>query len=67
LWNVDPSDYLRPSPYTLTARVLSKANGQGLIVALHDGGGSRSNTVAALPSIIQGLKARGYVFVKLCN
>jgi len=47
--------------------VLSKANGQGLIVGLHDGGGSRGNTVAALPSIIQGLKARGYVFVRLCN
>ena len=67
LWNVDPSDWKRPASSTLVSRVLSKANGQGLIVGLHDGGGNRANTVAALPSIIQGLKARGYQFVTLCS
>jgi peptidoglycan/xylan/chitin deacetylase (PgdA/CDA1 family) len=67
LWNVNPSDYLRPAPSTITSHILSRANGAGLIVGLHDGGGSRSNTVAALPSVISGLKARGYEFVSLCN
>jgi cellulose synthase/poly-beta-1,6-N-acetylglucosamine synthase-like glycosyltransferase len=32
-------------------------------VLLHDGGGERSQTVAALPAIIDGLRARGYTLV----
>nr|RNJ71242.1 MAG: polysaccharide deacetylase family protein [Leptolyngbya sp. IPPAS B-1204] len=35
----------------------------GGIVLLHDGGGDRSKTVAALPTIIRSLKAQGYRFV----
>ncbi len=30
---------------------------------LHDGGGDRTQTVKALPSIIKKLKAKGYAFV----
>jgi peptidoglycan/xylan/chitin deacetylase (PgdA/CDA1 family) len=30
---------------------------------MHDGGGNRSQTVAALPYIIEGLRLRGYDFV----
>ena len=67
LWNVNPADYLRPAPYTIAAHILNRADGRGLLVGLHDGGGSRANTVAALPSVISGLKARGYEFVKLCD
>jgi peptidoglycan/xylan/chitin deacetylase (PgdA/CDA1 family) len=67
LWNVNPSDYLRPSPSTLVARSLASADGRGLIIGLHDGGGIRSSTVAALPGIISGLLARGYRFVTLCQ
>jgi len=32
-------------------------------VILHDGGGDRSQTLAALPTIIDTLRARGYTFV----
>ncbi len=32
----------------------------GNIVLLHDGGGNRSETVRALPMIIEGIRARGY-------
>ncbi len=32
----------------------------GNIVLLHDGGGDRSETVRALPAIIDGIRARGY-------
>jgi cellulose synthase/poly-beta-1,6-N-acetylglucosamine synthase-like glycosyltransferase/spore germination protein YaaH/peptidoglycan/xylan/chitin deacetylase (PgdA/CDA1 family) len=32
----------------------------GNIVLLHDGGGNRSETVRALPMIIEGVRARGY-------
>ena len=35
----------------------------GTIVLMHDGGEDRSQTVAALPTIIQGLKRNGYQFV----
>ena len=67
LWDVDPSDYLRPPPYVLISHVLSRADGRGLNIVLHDGGGFRGNTVAALETIIQGLRARNYRFVSLCN
>jgi peptidoglycan-N-acetylglucosamine deacetylase len=30
---------------------------------MHDGGGNRSETLAALPHIIDTLRARGYTFV----
>jgi len=67
LWNVDPQDWRRPAPSTLASHILSRADGRGLLVVLHDGGGSRTNTVAAMPTVIEGLKARGYEFVKLCT
>jgi len=37
----------------------------GGIVLLHDGGGNRSETVRALPRIIEGARARGFRFVTL--
>ncbi len=35
----------------------------GNIVLLHDGGGNRTETVRALPMIIEGIRARGYEIV----
>jgi peptidoglycan/xylan/chitin deacetylase (PgdA/CDA1 family) len=35
----------------------------GSIVEMHDGGGNRSETLAALPGIIDTLRSRGYQFV----
>ena len=32
---------------------------------MHDGGGDRSQTVLALPAIIEGIRARGYQIVPL--
>jgi peptidoglycan/xylan/chitin deacetylase (PgdA/CDA1 family) len=66
-WDVDPSDYARPAAWTIVARVLAAADGGSVLPVMHDGGGDRSNTVAALTPIIQGLKARGYKFVRLCD
>ena len=37
----------------------------GNIVLMHDGGGNRQRTVAALPLIIDGARARGFEFVSL--
>jgi peptidoglycan/xylan/chitin deacetylase (PgdA/CDA1 family) len=60
-WNVDPSDYTRPGAQAIASRVNAQARPGG-IVLLHDGGGDRSQTLAALPLIIASLRAAGYTF-----
>jgi peptidoglycan/xylan/chitin deacetylase (PgdA/CDA1 family) len=62
LWDVDPSDWSRPGSSTIYQRVVTNAR-PGSIVIMHDGGGDRSQTVAALPGIIRNLKSRGYELV----
>jgi len=59
LWSVDPADW-QPgvTANQLVQRVLAAAR-PGAIVLLHDGGGNRSATVAALPAIIDGLRRLG--------
>jgi len=66
MWDVDPSDYLRPGTAVIVNRVLSALH-PGAIIVLHDGGGDRSQTVAALPAIISGIRAAGYTLVSVCN
>lgn len=39
----------------------------GAIIVLHDSGGNRSNTVGALPAIIENAQAAGYRFVRLSD
>ncbi|MFD6885294.1 bifunctional polysaccharide deacetylase/glycosyltransferase family 2 protein [Streptomyces sp. NPDC059957] len=46
-------------------RDASPQDGRGAVVLLHDGGGDRSRTVAALGQLIDTLKARGYRFTTL--
>jgi peptidoglycan-N-acetylglucosamine deacetylase len=59
LWSVDPADW-QPGVTAdqLVWRVLAAVR-PGAIVLLHDGGGNRSATVAALPAIIDGLRRLG--------
>jgi len=64
LWTVDPRDWSRPGVATIVHRVLSNVV-SGSVVLFHDGGGDRSQTVAALPRILRTLKARGYRFARL--
>jgi peptidoglycan-N-acetylglucosamine deacetylase len=59
LWSVDTSDYARPGVDKIVDTALSGAT-PGAIILMHDGGGDRSETVAALPQIIRGLRKRGY-------
>jgi peptidoglycan/xylan/chitin deacetylase (PgdA/CDA1 family) len=58
MWDVDPVDWSRPGTQTIVSRVLRQVHA-GSIILMHDGGGNRSETVAALPSILAGLRARG--------
>lgn len=61
-WNVDPTDWARPGTGAIYQRVVGAVS-PGSIVIQHDGGGDRSETLAALPEEIATLKARGYSFV----
>lgn len=60
-WDVDTNDWQLPGAGTIAARALRATSGS--IVLMHDGGGPRAQTLAALPGIIRGLRARGYGFV----
>jgi peptidoglycan/xylan/chitin deacetylase (PgdA/CDA1 family) len=62
LWSVDPGDWRRPGASAIVRSVLAAAR-PGAVVELHDGGGDRSQTVAALPGIITGLHRRHYQLV----
>ncbi|WP_033211797.1 polysaccharide deacetylase family protein [Kitasatospora phosalacinea] len=64
LWDVEPCDWSMPGPDAITRAVLDQAR-PGAVVLLHDGGGDRSQTAAALPGIIEGLTARGYAFARV--
>ena len=62
MWSDDPADWSRPGTKVIVERVLARAH-PGEIVELHDGGGDRSQTAAALPKIVSALRRRGYEFV----
>lgn len=64
LWDIDSRDWSKPGVERIVGTVVGQAR-PGAIVLMHDGGGDRSQTIAALPRIITLLKARGYVFVTL--
>lgn len=64
----DPSDWQKRTADDIVQRTVSQVEGATPdrtvnIVLLHDGGGDRSQTVLALPRIIQKLRADGYTFV----
>jgi peptidoglycan/xylan/chitin deacetylase (PgdA/CDA1 family) len=61
MWSADSSDYYLSTPLIID-NVLANARPGG-IVLMHDGGGDRSQTVAALPQIILSLQKQGYKFV----
>jgi peptidoglycan/xylan/chitin deacetylase (PgdA/CDA1 family) len=60
LWSVDTLDWTKPGVTTLAKTGRLKSIGNGTIVLMHDGGGDRTQTVAALPRVIADLHARGY-------
>jgi peptidoglycan/xylan/chitin deacetylase (PgdA/CDA1 family) len=65
LWNVDPRDWQRGrTAAQIVQNVLANVR-PGSIVELHDAGGDRAATIAALPRIIRGIRARGLSLVTL--
>ena len=61
LVDVDSGDWARPGVEGITAAVLPAASAGG-IVLMHDAGGDRSETVAALDRIIPQMLGRGVTF-----
>jgi peptidoglycan/xylan/chitin deacetylase (PgdA/CDA1 family) len=61
LWDVDPTDWATPGSAAVYSRIVGAAQ-PGSIILMHDGGGDRSGTLAALPRIIDTLRGRGYGF-----
>ncbi|MCW3015690.1 MAG: polysaccharide deacetylase [Solirubrobacterales bacterium] len=66
LWSVNSKDFTEPGTKVIKKRVLDGVRA-GSIVLMHDGGGQRRQTLAALPDIIRTLKARGYRFVTVTD
>ena len=58
LENIDPQDWARPGSDIILQRIKQQRR-DGNIILLHDGGGNRSQTVEALPRILDWLHTRG--------
>ena len=63
-WSIDPRDWRAP-PADQIAGYVEAGVRPGSIVLLHDGGGDRSQTVAAARALVGALSARGYRFAAL--
>ena len=66
--HVDPGDWRTPGVQAIVDATIQQihegsSDRSANVILLHDGGGNRSQTLAALPQIIQRLRAEGYRFV----
>lgn len=64
LWSVDSKDWRNPGVKPIVDNVMRDVF-PGAIILMHDGGYQRSQTVKALGSIIDNLRAQGYRFATL--
>jgi cellulose synthase/poly-beta-1,6-N-acetylglucosamine synthase-like glycosyltransferase len=64
LANRDGHDWRRPGTKAIM-RSVSPRGDSGGVVLLHDGGGNRAETVAALERLVPRLRARGFRFVSV--
>ncbi len=62
LWSADTKDYTRPGVSKIVYTAVSGAQ-PGAIILMHDGGGDRTETVAALPRIIARVCQHGFRLV----
>ena len=66
LWDIDTTDWRQPGVAVIAGRVLDRVR-SGDVVLLHDGGGNRSQTVAALERLLASLSASGFRFSAMCR
>ena len=60
-WSVDPRDWSLPGVSAIVDNIMENTR-TGSIILEHDGGGNRSETVAALSIVLPRLLAEGYHF-----
>lgn len=66
MWTVDGLDWQRPGAPAIASRIVTGFS-PGAVILLHDGGGDRSQTVAALDDILSAAVEGGYGFVPACR
>ena len=64
LESIDPQDWAKPGADVIVQRVKQQRH-DGSVILLHDAGGDRSQTVEALPRILDWLHTRGDTVVPL--
>jgi peptidoglycan/xylan/chitin deacetylase (PgdA/CDA1 family) len=64
MWDIDPMDWRRPGIEAISSHVLRNVF-PGAIVLMHDGGGDRSQSAAALETILRELSGRGFKFYNI--
>jgi peptidoglycan/xylan/chitin deacetylase (PgdA/CDA1 family)/spore germination protein YaaH/GT2 family glycosyltransferase len=67
---IDPDDWKKPDANQIVQSVLTQLQitddqYKGRVVLLHDSGGIRTETIKALPNLIQALRAHGYKLVTM--
>lgn len=66
LWSIDTGDWRLPGARAIAQNVLDNLHNQAVIL-MHDGGGDRSQTVAALEILLPQLQAMGYEMRAVCR
>ncbi|MFJ8582752.1 glycosyltransferase [Micromonospora sp. NPDC093277] len=64
--DTDSQDWARPGVDAIV-RNMTPADGAGAVILLHDAGGDRSQTLAALERFIPAMRDRGYTFTTLTS
>ena len=64
--DIVPRDWEKMTAEEIVNYVMSNlTDGGGQVIVMHDAGGDRSETAAAVPLLIERLRAKGYAFVPL--
>lgn len=66
VWTADSEDFQKRGADAVVANSLEGLRG-GSIILLHDGGGTRDETIAALPRLIDEVRGRGFELVPVCD
>lgn len=64
-WTTDSADWKQPGTQAIVTRALEGAV-PGAVLLFHDSGPDMSQTVAALPAIITGVRAKGLSLAPIC-
>lgn len=63
----DTDDWKRPGVEEIVKAAMPAKPGAGVLILLHDAGGDRTQTIAALEQIIDKLQAQGYRFTTISD